>query len=185
MNFCASDSCEINYLVDNLRFGSYNRTHMFLGLWLFLVVQVIVLIWLGGLTFFALKAIQTYQSLTSDIDKKNMAEVLKSLKKRTKKLETDTSQINDILDQLKLDLKPYVQKIGFVRYNPFGNTGGDQSFCLCLLDDRGNGILITSLHARQQTRIYTKEIVNNQPKEETELSKEERKCLQIAQKWSK
>ena len=152
---------------------------------MFLVVQIVVLIWVGILTYFAFQAYQTYRQLTQDVDKKDVATVLKNLKQRTSDLEKGVDKLESELAALPDILKPFIQKIGFVRYNPFGNTGGDQSFCLCLLDERGNGILLTSLHARQQTRIYTKEIFNNQPKDDTELSKEEKKCIQIAQKWSK
>jgi len=157
---------------------------MFLSLSLFLVVQIVVLIWVGVLTFFAFNAYQTYRQLTADLDKKDVAQILKSLKNRTNSLEQKVEEITSDLESLPEKLAPFIQKIGFVRYNPFGNTGGDQSFCLCLLDERGDGILLTSLHARQQTRIYTKEIVKNKPKDDAELSNEEKKCLQIAHKWS-
>ena len=54
--------------------------------------------------------------------------------------------------------KLHLQKIGFIRYNPFKSTGGDQSFILSLLDDYNNGVVITSFHSRETTRIYAKKI---------------------------
>ena len=47
---------------------------------------------------------------------------------------------------------------GLVRYNPFEDTGGQQSFAMALLDGAANGVVISSLHSRQQTRIYLKTI---------------------------
>ena len=81
------------------------------------------------------------------------------------------------------ETKSHLQKMGFVRFNPFSDTGGDQSFCLAILDGQDNGIVISSLHSREQTRVYAKEIVAGKPKG-VELSKEEREALKKAtQVW--
>ena len=50
------------------------------------------------------------------------------------------------------------QRVGLVRYNPFEETGGNQSFALALLDAAGDGWVLSSLHARSGTRIYAKAI---------------------------
>lgn len=49
-------------------------------------------------------------------------------------------------------------KINLVRFNPFNDLGGDQSFILCLLDNQNSGAIITSLHSRHHTRLYAKSI---------------------------
>ncbi|MBI4132779.1 MAG: DUF4446 family protein [Candidatus Sungbacteria bacterium] len=51
-----------------------------------------------------------------------------------------------------------VQKIGFLRFNPFEHTGGDQSFAVALLDRNNNGLVLSSLYTREGVRIYAKEI---------------------------
>lgn len=67
-------------------------------------------------------------------------------------------------------------KIKLVRFNPFNEIGGNQSFILCLLDMDNSGVIITSLHNRDQTRIYAKEI--NMGKIDANIfSKEERNIL--------
>ncbi|MDP8905014.1 MAG: DUF4446 family protein [Chloroflexota bacterium] len=71
-----------------------------------------------------------------------------------------------------------VQRVGVVRFNPFEDTGSNQSFALALLDSRGDGVVISSLHSRQQTRIYLKSIVGG--KCETALSEEEAEALRQA-----
>ncbi len=52
--------------------------------------------------------------------------------------------------------RSHVQHVAVLRYNPFSNTGGDQSFVLALADHNGDGALINSLHTRDGTRIYAK-----------------------------
>lgn len=51
-----------------------------------------------------------------------------------------------------------IQHAAIVRYNPFHDTGSDQSFALALADARGDGIVLSSLHARDVTRVYGKPI---------------------------
>ena len=53
---------------------------------------------------------------------------------------------------------PRFQRVGLVRYNPFEDTGGNQSFALALLDAGGDGWVLSSLHARSGTRVYAKAI---------------------------
>lgn len=51
-----------------------------------------------------------------------------------------------------------LQQVGVLRYNPFGDTGGDQSFALALLDKAGSGVVMSSLHGRAGTRVYAKPV---------------------------
>lgn len=53
-----------------------------------------------------------------------------------------------------------VQKVGLKRYNPYHDTGGDQSFSVALLDGRGDGLILTSLHSRAGTRVFAKPVKN-------------------------
>ncbi len=79
------------------------------------------------------------------------------------------------LQELRKEGLGFVQMVEVLRYNPYGDVGGDQSFSVLLLDAKKNGILLTSLHSRSGTRIYVKPI--NEGKSELELSQEEKKLL--------
>jgi hypothetical protein len=70
------------------------------------------------------------------------------------------------------------QRVGLVRYNPFEETGGNQSFALALLDSVGNGWILSSLHARSGTRVYAKAIQAGRA--DTGLSDEETAALKQA-----
>ena len=50
----------------------------------------------------------------------------------------------------------YLQRMAIVRFNPFRDTGGDQSFSIALADGQGNGVILSSLHTRDMTRVYAK-----------------------------
>lgn len=68
-----------------------------------------------------------------------------------------------------------VQRVGLVRYNPFEDTGGNQSFALALLDADANGVMLTSLHSRQATRVYLRTIIGGRC--DAALSAEEAEAL--------
>lgn len=71
-----------------------------------------------------------------------------------------------------------IQKTGVIRFNPFKDTGGDQSFSIACLDASDNGFTITSLFTREGTRIYTKPIVTGASK--YPLSAEEKEAIKAA-----
>ena len=58
--------------------------------------------------------------------------------------------------RIKRTLAHAFQWMGMVRYNPFRNTGGDQSFVWAIVDGEGNGIVLSSMHSRESTRLYAK-----------------------------
>jgi hypothetical protein len=70
------------------------------------------------------------------------------------------------------------QKISIVRFNPFGDTGGDQSFSLAVLDANDSGYVLTSIHGRQGTRVYVKPV--DFGKSKYTLSHEEQQALSQA-----
>jgi len=76
-----------------------------------------------------------------------------------------------------------LQHIGLVRYNPFEDTGSDQSFALALLDDRRDGVVISSLHGRANTRIFAKPVADGTSSHN--LSDEEAQAIRIAVEGTK
>jgi hypothetical protein len=71
-----------------------------------------------------------------------------------------------------------IQRVGLVRFNPFEDTGGNQSFALALIDGCGSGFIVSSLHSRTGTRVYAKAISDG--RSDGALSDEEQAALGIA-----
>jgi hypothetical protein len=88
-------------------------------------------------------------------------------------------EIREILEKQAAAAQKHFQKVGIVRFNPFADSGGDQSFSLSLLDGQNNGFVISSLHSRQETRIYLKPVSGGKG-EGFELSKEEQQAIKSA-----
>jgi len=77
----------------------------------------------------------------------------------------------------KIALKS-VQKVGVVRFNPFKDTGGDQSFAIALLDASDSGLVISSLYTRDGVRVFSKAIEKGKSK--YQLSEEEKQAIEKA-----
>jgi hypothetical protein len=71
-----------------------------------------------------------------------------------------------------------VQHLGLVRFNPFDDTGGNQSFALALLDANADGVVLSSLHSRSATRVYVKAVLGGRC--DAALSAEELAALRDA-----
>jgi hypothetical protein len=110
---------------------------------------------------------------------KDIKEVLSAFKK----LEDKTEKLSAELKELKEKNKFSVQKIGMVRFNPFSESGGDQSFSIALLDENKDGIIITSLYTRGENRVYGKPIKGG--KSEYQLSEEEKIAISKAEENDK
>ncbi|MFL5778457.1 MAG: DUF4446 family protein [Chloroflexota bacterium] len=84
--------------------------------------------------------------------------------------------------QVETASKASFQRVGLVRFNPFEDTGGNQSFALALLDDNGSGLILSSLHARAGTRLYAKGVERG--RSDAALSDEESRALAQAMRDS-
>ena len=138
-----------------------------------------LLLWVIVLTVLLIRSLLHYNRLTNNISKKDLKTVLSQLLDKVELNEKEIAILNQELIKVKVNLKSTFQKIGFVRFNPFSQTGGDQSFCLALLDENDNGVVLSSLHSRETTRVYAKTIKSKNA-ENYELSKEELKAIQNA-----
>lgn len=71
-----------------------------------------------------------------------------------------------------------IQKVNLVRFNPFGDIGGNQSFVIALLDNKNDGIVVSSLFSKEGNRVYSKAIKNG--KSNNFLSVEEKQAISKA-----
>jgi uncharacterized protein DUF4446 len=84
--------------------------------------------------------------------------VLGSHIERVRQVVKDVDQVSARTGVLERDIRQSLGRVGIVRYNPFEETGGNQSFALAIVDGGGDGFVISSLHARSGTRVYGKAV---------------------------
>ncbi len=106
------------------------------------------------------------------------------IKKVLDKQNINESNIKNLSEeQLAMQNKSqqYFQKSALVRFNPFEDAGGDQSFVVALLDAKDNGFVISSLHSRSGTRVYAKPITQGKSTSHS-FTKEEKEAVEKALK---
>jgi len=107
---------------------------------------------------------------------KNDDNLQRDLLRRLTRSEAKFEEIEPRLNLVEKLSKISVQKVGFLRFNPFADTGGDNSFVLTLLDRENNGVVISSLYMRAGIRLYAKHVDKGIAKQP--LSEEEKRVLE-------
>lgn len=136
----------------------------------------LVVVWMAGLTFVVWKNLKLLKVLVpTDSKGEGLDRKIVEIVDRLDKLGARERVVLKALKDLADDQQRSVSKTAMSRYNPYKDVGGDQSFSIILLNGMDTGLVVTSLHTRSGTRIYSKQITNG--KTEVELSSEERNLL--------
>ena len=122
------------------------------------------------------KTIAHYNNLVEKTNKKSLAEILDKLLNNVDVNRKNINEARKALQQLIDKSHFHIQKVGLVRFNPFSDSGGDQSFVLSILDGKDNGVILTSLNNRGMTRWYAKKVENGKGID-FKLSEEEEKAI--------
>lgn len=144
-----------------------------------IVIVSILVLWTGALTYLFFKLQASLRTIDVGGKKENIIEVLNEVLDKEKKIERSQIETNRKVEGLLFDSQFYIQKIGLVRFNPFNDTGGDQSFILSLIDEKNSGVVISGLHTRNGTRWYAKQVLDGKGVEH-ELSSDEIKAIKVA-----
>jgi hypothetical protein len=109
---------------------------------------------------------------------KSLEDTLLGIINEIKRMNDRQEKTDQILKDLNKRLKTSVTGVGVVRFNPFTNSGGNQSFAIALLNEHGDGVIISTLYGRERTSIFAKPI--KKYASEFELTKEEVEALEKA-----
>lgn len=119
-----------------------------------------------------------YEAFTRGIKGLNIEELLVATGEDINSIKVDINKIEKEIETLDTKLAFAIQKVGFVRYNAFGDMGSEMSFSIALMDKFQNGFVITSLYGREFTTSYAKSIKLG--KSEYPLSVEEMQAVDRA-----
>ena len=110
----------------------------------------------------------------------DLEEVLRAVAKELRELDASRDEVEKYLETVEKRLRRSVQHVGIVRFNPFEDAGGDQSFAIAVLDESKNGLVISSLYGRGMSRIYAKPL--EKAASRYQLSEEEKRAIAEALK---
>ncbi len=125
------------------------------------------------------RATSAYRQLLSGTESgRSFKDVLDGHIGRVDEVSGRLDDLNGLHAYLEERSRGSLQHIGMVRFNPFDDTGSDQSFAIALLDDRRDGMVLSSLHGRANTRLFAKPVEGGESKHT--LSTEESQAIRIA-----
>ena len=149
--------------------------------WVGFVFLGFLVVWLLGLSFLLWQQNGFLRSLFPKGGERDIRRKFEEVLKQVFDLKEDLQKAQTHLTEIEQSGLKYIQRVDLLRYNPYDDTGGDQSFSIAMLDKKGNGFVVTSLHARSGTRVFAKPIELGKAVE-YQMSKEEEKVVAGAMK---
>ena len=123
---------------------------------------------------------RAYAVLTGSDSAASFVEVVGRQQQESEGLRRDVQRVREDVASARADLSDALRHVAVVRYDAFGDMGGRLSFSAALLDDAGDGLVLTSINGRSETRTYAKGVVAGES--DHALSPEELEAIGYATK---
>ncbi len=143
------------------------------------VAMAAISIWLGGLSWLVWQQNKFLKSLFPQSGERDIRKKFEDIIRVVEGFKGNLVDLDKRLEKVRSNGAQHIQRMELLRFNPYDDTGGDQSFTVCFLDNQGSGIVITSLHARSGTRVFGKEVILGKS-DKYQLSKEEELVIRKA-----
>lgn len=141
----------------------------------------LALLGLGGVVFLLARQqrlLGQYQHLMAGTSGGNLEQALNDHLAKLRETTAQVETVDRLARRLEKSAHFSLQHMGVVRFNPFQDTGSDQSFAIALVDGHGNGVVLSSLHGRDATRVYAKPL--RKWESTYSLTDEERQAIALA-----
>ena len=135
-------------------------------------VTVVLLIWI---VILELRLKRLLRGKTGD----DLEELIRKINQDLDSLVQSRTEVRNDIDLIRKKMRHHIRGVKTVRFNPFKDSGGNQSFATAFINDEGNGVVISSLYSRDRVGIYAKPL--DKHRSEYELSDEERRAIMESQ----
>jgi hypothetical protein len=99
--------------------------------------------------------------------------ILQGQSQQIQRLERAIRALHAVDKKQQTQIEGSVRNVALLRYDAFEDVGGRLSFSCALLDDQGNGVVLTSINGRQETRVYSKPVTQGTSSHNLSLEEEE------------
>lgn len=141
---------------------------LFLLTWIFLIIVILKL----------KKFQKAYVSLQQLVSGEALDQLLHQTMQQSQTVAANLEQLEKRLAKAEGKLRLAVNQTGIIRFNAFENMGSDLSFAVALTNQEGDGLVLTSINSREESRVYAKPLSkgeSNYP-----LGAEEREAIKMA-----
>ncbi|CAM4434635.1 DUF4446 family protein [Paenibacillus typhae] len=120
-----------------------------------------------------------YEAMMGGNGIEDLESLLIDLKNHSERLDEEQREHKTLIETAQNKMRGMKSKVAVKRYNAFGERGSDLSFSIAIIDDGSNGVVLTSLHNRENSYIYAKPLENGSS--QYPLSPEEKEVIAQAQ----
>ena len=152
------------------------RDYIYLGTILLVIIVFVAITFLQNLKIKRL--MNRYESFMNGKDAENLADAIEENFKQMNEIQKDYEETKGDIEETLQELKSTFHKMGIVKYDAFKEMGGNLSFTLCLLDDMNTGFILNTMHGRDSSYTYIKEIIKGEAY--ATLGEEEKEALEKA-----
>lgn len=123
-----------------------------------IILGLVALIWLFILQRRLDRMLADVRAVLTGTQGADLEAVLRDYAAQVQRTAAQVDELGQQAQQLEETLRQSLQQVGVVRFNPFSDTGGDQSFAIALLDAQGDGVVLSGLYSRAGVRVYAKPV---------------------------
>ena len=152
------------------------RDFIYLGTILLVIIVFVAVTFLQNLKIKRL--MNRYESFMNGKDAENLGDAIEENFKQMNEIQKDYEETKQDIDETLQRMKSTFHKMGIVKYDAFKEMGGNLSFTLCLLDDMNTGFILNTMHGRDSSYTYVKEIIKGEAY--ATLGEEEKEALEKA-----
>lgn len=140
-----------------------------------MIVLGLFLAGMATLAFFVFRMNARVNKLFQGKDAKNLEETFNYLLEEVKMMNENQIITEKTLKNFNVRLRKSLSGFQTIRFNPFPESGGNQSFAIAIVNEEGDGLVLSSLYTREKTSVFAKPIKGG--RSEYELTTEEKKAL--------
>lgn len=132
------------------------------NLWLLLIINFVLTLEVLLLFVATHKRLERYRFLFRGNEDRDLESVLINLSEKSHFLSENLNNLQERVAGNQVRGEMHLQNWALIRFKAFQNTGSDQSFALALLDAVGDGVVLSSLFGREESRVYCKPVERGQ-----------------------
>lgn len=143
-------------------------------------IQVLFIFITAFFLFRVTKGTRPYRKLAKDIRESSVEQILLDYLQKVNLAQEQVEEIGENGKKIERVTAKSISRVSLIRFNAFAGVGSDLSFSAAFLDSQGDGLVLTSLYGRDESRTYAKAIT--QGKSSYPLSLEEEEAIKRALK---
>jgi hypothetical protein len=136
-----------------------------------------------ALAFWIMRLERRINKLLYGKDAKSLEDTIINIREGIERLRAANGETAQYLSMIEKRLRKSIRGVETIRFNPFKESGSNQSFATAFLNEEGDGVVLSSLYSRERVSVYAKPI--KRFISQYELSEEEKEALQTAQQTLK